>query len=821
MRRLFLILLAALSPVLGRAQSAHWDPPGGPLPVGQVSQLQLVFTDCSPDAPPAPPKVDGLTIQYQGQSTNITWVNGSLSKNVTVSYAVLLGRQQAVDIPPFTVKTGQGDVTVPAAHYSPAGATVGSGVALSSVASSRFTLGSDSVWAGEVFDLKYTVDVDADYAPTWGRGTIDWDPSPLVAEDWGLPEQFTTRGAGARTGFNLHSRAFVPSAGHVRLNPASQLVNLSVGVAGFGFFQQRQYQQFAVTSAPASIDVRPLPPSPQGFSGAVGTFSLSSKIVPSHVRAGEPVTWTVELSGTGNWPVIKALPQREVSSAFQVIQPKPRRTQPQGKLFEGSLAEDIVLVASEPGTYAIAPVDFTYFDPKEGRYRTATAPGSTVVVEAAAPAGTVTPVPGAPSVASTPAPEAKPPEAPSGTLGDPLPAGPRAAELLTARELWTTAAASGGAVLLLWLLLAYANARRTDPRRPRREARQRLNATLARIDASPALERPALLLAWQHDAAILCGVSHAAPAAQRLGSDQWAALWIEADRCLYGPKSELAADWTSRAREALALTPVKRTALASLFLPRNLFPLAVLVLVLPALRADNAAQSYRRGDFASATAAWRSAVLSEPLDPSARHNLALALAQQDQWGEAAAQACAAFIQRPQDPALARLVSTTSEKAGFVAQPVEAVLQSGPLPELARLASPAEWQRVLAGSILAGAVTLGLGLLGLYRRVPRTAALVASAVLLLASLLTCLAALVAHNAYGIAADPRAAITWRSGTLRSIPTEADVAQKTVPLAAGNMGIVDATFLRWVRLSFPGGETGWVPREELVFVWKNPAD
>jgi hypothetical protein len=43
-----------------------------------------------------------------------------------MTFAVLLSKQQAVDIPEFTIKTNKGPLRVPAAHFSAAGATVGS-----------------------------------------------------------------------------------------------------------------------------------------------------------------------------------------------------------------------------------------------------------------------------------------------------------------------------------------------------------------------------------------------------------------------------------------------------------------------------------------------------------------------------------------------------------------------------------------------------------------------------------------------------------------------------------------------------------------------
>jgi SH3-like domain-containing protein len=70
---------------------------------------------------------------------------------------------------------------------------------------------------------------------------------------------------------------------------------------------------------------------------------------------------------------------------------------------------------------------------------------------------------------------------------------------------------------------------------------------------------------------------------------------------------------------------------------------------------------------------------------------------------------------------------------------------------------------------------------------------------------------------VTADRRAVIAWRAGTLRSIPTEADTTQKTTPLAAGTLAVVDTPLLSWVRLRFENGQTGWIRREEVIPLWR----
>jgi hypothetical protein len=826
----FFLLCAALCAAPAFAQSIHWDPPSGSLPVGQVSSLQLVFDDCSPEDTPVLPKVDGLRLDYQGQSNSYSIVNGTFSRNVSMTYAALLSRQQEADIPEFTIKTNKGDVRVPAAHFNAAGATVGTtGVSLGDAAAARLAPSSDSVWAGEIFDLKYSIDVAAGYYPSWGRGSFEWDPSPLVAEDWSPPEPFENHDASPRTGLAYHTRAVAPAPGRIRLNPTSQLINLNVGVTGFGFFQQRQYQQFAVPDLPVSIDVRPLPPAPAGFAGAVGDFRITSKVVPVEVKAGEPITWTVELSGSGNWPEIRGLPSREAPSDFQVIQPKPKRTQPAGKLFDGSLAEDVVLVPTKAGSYVLPALDFTYFDPKSGAYRTISAPGATVVADPAASAaaqapGEVAATPGAPSIsASVPTTDAKPPEPPAGALGDPVATGSSAPDPIRRRTLAVAYALPFALLGLFWAALAYRRARATDPLRHQRAARRRLLATLDALRAAPSSEKTALLLAWQRDSGVLWGIAHAAPPPASLGDPDWALLWTEADRFLYSTDNVLPADWVGRAQSALAKRTLRPFSPARLFLPDNLVPLIALAIALGASRlgAATASDAYRGGDFATAEKAWGAQVASDPLDWSARHNLSLALAQQDRWGEAAAQASAAFVQQPANPATRRQLVLTGDKAGFVPEPLDILIQPGPVESLTRLGSPGAWQRtgIAAAALLALALALLLAAsYGVARR--KWAAPMALAAILV-SLLAGAASLVAVRAYGATADTRAVVVWRAGILRSIPTEADVSQKTTALAAGSTAIADKSFLKWIRLSFPNGQTGWVPRSEAVYLWRSPPD
>ncbi|MFA5264297.1 MAG: BatD family protein, partial [Opitutaceae bacterium] len=310
-----LILLTACM----HAQSARWDPPGGTLAVGKLDELSLVFEGCSPNADPQPPKVPGLTLVFRGKSQNISMVNFSVTKSITYAYAARLERKEKVEIPPFDVQTDQGAVRVPMASFTPGEATVGqSNVSIEDVAQSKFQAPSPSFWAGEVFPLTYRLDVLRRYFYQLGSHP-DWNPAPFVIEEWGKPESIETKRFNeSQVSILYRTRAYAKEPGSFPLNAATQLVNIQTGVSGGFLFSQPRYEQIVITSDQPQIAIKPLPlPAPAGFDGAVGQFKFTSKVVPVKARVGEPVTWTLELSGTGNWPDIPGLPSRSVSKSFE------------------------------------------------------------------------------------------------------------------------------------------------------------------------------------------------------------------------------------------------------------------------------------------------------------------------------------------------------------------------------------------------------------------------------------------------------------------------------------------------------------------------
>ena len=128
------------------------------------------------------------------------------------------------------------------------------------------------------------------------------------------------------------------------------------------------------------IQVDPLPQRPSNFSGAVGRFNISAQVDKTDVKANDPVSLRVIVSGTGNLKLIKqpeVLFPKDFDKYDAKITDKTKLTE---NGLEGSMIYDILAVPRHQGKYEIPPIEFTYFNTATKKYETVKSEGFTLNV---------------------------------------------------------------------------------------------------------------------------------------------------------------------------------------------------------------------------------------------------------------------------------------------------------------------------------------------------------------------------------------------------------------------------------------------------------
>jgi BatD DUF11 like domain len=140
-------------------------------------------------------------------------------------------------------------------------------------------------------------------------------------------------------------------------------------------FDLGQTINYDAKSNTIKVNVVPLPEQskPANFSGAVGQFTLNSKLDNTKPKTNEPVTLTIDLSGTGNISLID-LPEINLPNGIEQYEPKTTSQINRKNRISGRKTFQYLLVPRTAGEKTIPPVKFSYFDPEKKSYKTISTP---------------------------------------------------------------------------------------------------------------------------------------------------------------------------------------------------------------------------------------------------------------------------------------------------------------------------------------------------------------------------------------------------------------------------------------------------------------
>jgi hypothetical protein len=276
--------------------------------------LKIEFIDTKGDAVDIPP-VDGLQIQYQGQSSETRIVNFKSTSKIVHTYLVTPTKVGDYTIGPVTCKYKGGKREVSARLRVIKKANDQEAQQLSEIMFSHIASDRKEPYVHEPFNLDLKVyvrdgvQIDGNFSLRGGMpesgmdGELEWEVASRDREE---------HNGTIFNVYTLQTTAKTLTAGTFTFRPEVQ-VNIIVPRQrrrpwGFDdpffgdFFGRQETRPIVLDCNTLQIPVQPIPSDnrPESFTGGVGVFDFAVDVGPTQVKAGEPITIKTRISGQGN-----------------------------------------------------------------------------------------------------------------------------------------------------------------------------------------------------------------------------------------------------------------------------------------------------------------------------------------------------------------------------------------------------------------------------------------------------------------------------------------------------------------------------------------
>lgn len=213
-----------------------------------------------------------------------------------------------------------------------------------------------SVYVGEPIEVSYNI------YNRMGGSTAYISRLPELKGFWSKDYDIPKNPQGRRTIVGNHyyttylvkkSRLYPTQSGMLTLDP------LEFTVEGYDGSNSK------FQSKPLQIQVKPLPPAPENFKGAVGNLSLAAQLKQSAATTDDVISLLVTIRGKGNLDLIQApelqLPEH-LEAATPIVHSNASNIRDE-KTFEYRIS------AAQAGSYTIPSLSLTYFNPAQAQYQ--------------------------------------------------------------------------------------------------------------------------------------------------------------------------------------------------------------------------------------------------------------------------------------------------------------------------------------------------------------------------------------------------------------------------------------------------------------------
>jgi hypothetical protein len=342
--------------------------------------LKVEFIDTKGNAVDFPP-MDGLTIKYRGPQTSYRFINGRSTSSVIHTYVVTPAKVGDYTIGPVKVKYKGGEKELSARLRVIKPEDDAEAQQLSEIMFSRITTDNPAPYVYEPFELQVKlhirdgIQIAESFSLKGGLpdqgldGELEWTVGRTGREQVGGLIYNTYTLKATTKALTAGTFSFQPGVQVNVVVPRQNRRSYGFDDPFFGdFFGRQETRPIVLDCNRQDIEVRPIPMEgrPESYTGGVGTMDFNVTVGPTELKAGEPVTVEMRITGSGNLEKLMP-PKLEGLTGIKLYDVRSVPTDDPNEV-----RYEQVLIPTSDTVTELPPVSFTYFNTRTADFRTIT-----------------------------------------------------------------------------------------------------------------------------------------------------------------------------------------------------------------------------------------------------------------------------------------------------------------------------------------------------------------------------------------------------------------------------------------------------------------
>lgn len=348
------------------------------LETGAITQMRITVHGSSSASRPEISQQPGLIIKYIGPFTQLKLVNGVSTAQITYNYSVQANKSGVYQLGPYTLSCGKEQLTTNSLELT---VTDRPQEADNSVPEKKeekdlfleLVAPKTQLYLGESLPIQVRLYIGNISVQDLTYPTIPPQAEVIISESTKPTEQRKIIN-GAPYEILTFTRTLTPvKTGVFTLGPVELSCNIIEERISndpfFNLFERYEKRPVTLRTSPLALQVLPLPAErqPNDFSGGIGHFKLKLTASPLTVKAGDPLTVQISITGEGNLNSTRP-PSFPEDAGFKVYDPQ-RIDRPNPEAGSQEVLYEQVIIPLNTEVQTIPALSLSYFDPETKEYQ--------------------------------------------------------------------------------------------------------------------------------------------------------------------------------------------------------------------------------------------------------------------------------------------------------------------------------------------------------------------------------------------------------------------------------------------------------------------